>query len=254
MPHSRPSWAALQRIGRTADEFRVTVRVTRGRGKVYFGIVRVYLIAVAAIWLAPLAAGQAGASSSTTYTYDLNGNLVVDSRSQSGRSDGTSYHEQTLETINGRSRPTEEVVERVVQSGPGVRVIERTIRRYDQNGNPGAPEKQAIEERHAPDGTVTTSTTVYRGDLNGNMVLAERSTSEERKSGSQISCSDHRGAAHPQWRPGGGGAQEYDRHRNGQPHAKKTKPPIGPTSAAISFRLPARCPARYRKATTPRKP
>jgi hypothetical protein len=161
--------------------------VTRGNGKDYFEIVRVLQTALIALTVAQLAGAQTGSSRASTYTHDISGNRVEDSRSTATKQGGVVYSSQTVETINGRRRPTEEVTERLVQESGGVRILERLVKRYDQNGTPGSPEKQVIEERRAADGSSTTNTTVYRGDLNGRMALAERSITQERRSGTQIS-------------------------------------------------------------------
>jgi hypothetical protein len=120
-------------------------------------------------------------SSTSSRTYDLNGRPVPGvSASQSGGS-----RSQITRDVNGRSVPVESVDERVVSDSGGLKVIERTIKRYDANGSPGPAERVTIEERKQPDGSVQTSTTVSRGNLNGGFQLAERSTAITRTSGNR---------------------------------------------------------------------
>ena len=73
----------------------------------------------------------------------------------------------------------------MVSDSGGVKVIERTIKRYDANGTPGPAERVTIEERKQPDGSVQTSTAVSRGTINGGFQLAERSTAITRTNGNR---------------------------------------------------------------------
>lgn len=90
---------------------------------------------------------------------------------------------QTVQNVNGREIPVQTVEEKVIAKGPGLEVIERTIRRFDANGRPGPPEKQRIESRTGPSDVTEVTTTVWRGDINSNLQLAERSLAVTRKSG-----------------------------------------------------------------------
>jgi hypothetical protein len=91
-----------------------------------------------------------------------------------------------VRNANGREVPVSRVEDVVVSDSGGVKTIERTVRRFDANGNPGPPEKARIETRKEADGTEHTVTTVRRADINGNLQVAERQTQIERK-GSQES-------------------------------------------------------------------
>jgi hypothetical protein len=88
---------------------------------------------------------------------------------------------QLTRNANGREIPIQSVEERVVSDAGGVRVVERTIRRYDANGMPGPPERERIETAKERDGSVRTTTTLLRGDINGTMQVAERSTALTRE-------------------------------------------------------------------------
>src|SRR3954464_6815004 len=92
----------------------------------------------------------------STRTYDLNGRPV--SGVSSVQSNGS--RSQITRDVNGRTVPVETAEERVVSDSGSSRIIERTIKRYDANGNPGPPERVRIEETKEPDGTVRTSTAV----------------------------------------------------------------------------------------------
>jgi len=116
---------------------------------------------------------------SSTVTYDINGHRVDWSQSRSG--DGRSA--ATIQNMNGRRVPLEQVEEKVISNEGGTRVVERIIRRNDATGTPLPPEKSVIETTTRPDGSALEKTTTYRGDLNGNLVPAERVTSQTRKSG-----------------------------------------------------------------------
>ena len=76
------------------------------------------------------------------------------------------------------------IEERVVRDDASGKITERTIRRYDAQGNPTTPMKQTIEEQKRPDGSSTTLTTTYSGDINGGMQLREKSVTETRKDSS----------------------------------------------------------------------
>ncbi|MEO8027768.1 MAG: hypothetical protein ABI823_14895 [Bryobacteraceae bacterium] len=139
---------------------------------------RKYLLVLASTALAIAQTGTS-ASSTTTYTSDLNGNRIP---SITLSTNGNSQTER-VQTINGRSVPLEQVVDKVVREDSSGKVIERTIRRFDQNGQPGPVEKVTIAETKRPDGSLLTETTVRRGDISGNMMVAERSRVETRIAG-----------------------------------------------------------------------
>ncbi|MBI3282084.1 MAG: hypothetical protein HYZ57_19870 [Acidobacteria bacterium] len=117
----------------------------------------------------------------STYTFDVNGRRVPGAADMEARAAGAAARLQTTTSVNGRNVPIQSVEERVVADGPGLKVVERTIRRFDANGNPGPPEKVRVEERRNPDGSARIVTTVERGDINGHLRLAERSVSDIRK-------------------------------------------------------------------------
>ncbi len=111
-------------------------------------------------------------SSVSTQTYDINGRPVS---GVSSIQSGNSRSEVTRDS-NGRTVPIETAEERVISDSGGVRIVERTVKRYDPNGNPGPPERIRIEEYKESAGTVRTITTVSRGDINGALQVAERAT------------------------------------------------------------------------------
>jgi hypothetical protein len=115
------------------------------------------------------------ACAQTSYSYDMNGRRV-----ESGRLDGRTYTLETVPSLNGRRVPLERVEERVVEQDSSRSVVERTVRRFDQNGNPAQTEKVRIEERKNADGTASTETLTWRADINGRLELAERARAEAR--------------------------------------------------------------------------
>lgn len=116
----------------------------------------------------------------STCTYDVNGRCIE--APQTSSANGS--QRQTVQTVNGRPVPIESVEERVVSDDGRTKIVERVVRRFTPNGQPGPPERVRIEERKQPDGSKSTATTVWRGDLNGNMQLAERTLADTKKSGS----------------------------------------------------------------------
>ncbi len=140
------------------------------------------------IAIALLAAGILPAqeqSQSSTYTYDVNGHPVKGISTSATRAAGRKTMTQRMQSINGRSVPLESVEEKVISQGPNGRVIERIIRRYDQNGNPTPPEKIRIEES-ASGGKKVVKKTVYRADINGRFAVAEKSTTVATQQGNVI--------------------------------------------------------------------
>ena len=125
-------------------------------------------------------------NTTTVYTYDLNGQLVPSGQEVAAKSDGTTTQTERTRSINGRIVPLERVEEKVLSSAPEHKVIERIVRKYDANGEPGPPEKVLIDEETKPGGTTTTKTAVYRGDINGELHLAQRTTTESHKQGDTV--------------------------------------------------------------------
>ncbi len=123
-------------------------------------------------------------SVSASSSVDINGRRVFDGaetiQSKSGSQTVTT---QTLSSINGRQVPVERVEERVIRDDASGRVVERTIQKYDPQGNPTPPVKETIQVEKRPDGSSTTQTSTYRRDINGHLQLAEKSVTEVRKNG-----------------------------------------------------------------------
>jgi hypothetical protein len=90
---------------------------------------------------------------------------------------------ELLQSINGRLIPLEQVQEKVISEGPGGRVVERIVKKYDQTGRLGSTEKVRIEEHPLSNGGQSVRETTWRSDINGNFVEAERRTAETRVSG-----------------------------------------------------------------------
>jgi hypothetical protein len=118
----------------------------------------------------------------TRSTRDLNGNRLEGPAVVQVTSPTLSERTERLQSINGRLAPRERIEERVLRDDASGRVVERVVRRFDPNGNPGPPEKTLLEEQKRAGGS-TVRTTTYRGDISGNMQLSERSVTEIQKQG-----------------------------------------------------------------------
>jgi hypothetical protein len=130
------------------------------------------------------ALGQQSTQQTTTFIIDPNGRRV-EAASYAERSSPTgSQKVETTRSINGRRVPLESAEDKVLSDdGRGNRTVERVVRRFDANGNPGPAERVRIEQRVNPDGSKTVLNSVYREDLNGRPQLQERSVTEIREQG-----------------------------------------------------------------------
>ena len=140
---------------------------------------RPYAVGMRAFCLMMICCALVAAQSS--YTYDAGGRRV-----ESGKLNGGTYTVETAPSLNGRTAPLERVEERVVREDATTRVVERQVRRYDPNGNPGQMEKVRIEERKNPDGTTATETVTWRADVNGRLEIAERTRAQVRPAGDVV--------------------------------------------------------------------
>lgn len=109
-----------------------------------------------------------------TFVYDPQGRPQLWSAESSGDRRSTS----TGRDMNGRETRVEEVDENVVRDSGGVKIVERTIRRFDPNGRPLPPEREIVESTQLPGGAVSTSTTLYQAGLNGRLQPARRTTEQ----------------------------------------------------------------------------
>ncbi len=120
-----------------------------------------------------------GQAERRTYVFDSEGRRVPWLSSKT--SNGTSS--ESVENMNGRTAPLEQVEERLLGESGGVKTVEKTIRRFDSDGTPLPPERVITETADLGGGRQTTTTTVYRGDLNGRMALAERTVAQTNPQG-----------------------------------------------------------------------
>ena len=123
----------------------------------------------------------AAQQSSVTVTRDVNGRPVSGPRIEIGGGQRT----ELLQSINGRLVPVERVEEKVLRDDAGGRVVERVVRKFDANGNPGLAEKTLIEETKSASGSTVRATT-FRSDINGRFEPAERSLTQSAKSGVSV--------------------------------------------------------------------
>jgi hypothetical protein len=120
-----------------------------------------------------------GQSERRTHVFDWEGRRVP--WTSSSASNGSSS--ESVENMNGRTAPLEQVEERILNESGGVKTVEKTIKRFDSNGSPLPPERVVTETTDLGGGRQTTTTTVYRGDLNGRLTLAERTVARTNPTG-----------------------------------------------------------------------
>ncbi len=118
-------------------------------------------------------------STATTYVTDVNGNRVPAGSVISNDGD----HTQLSQNLNGRVVPLEQTDEKVLSKDANGSVIERTVRKYDRNGQVTSTERTVIEEHKQPGGFTRQSTT-YASDVNGEMRQTEHQTVESSTQGS----------------------------------------------------------------------
>jgi hypothetical protein len=140
-------------------------------------------ILISGLALAAALPAQQSTQQSSVWTNNLSGNRTEGSRYTSVESPSGSQRVETAQSINGRIVPIQSSEDRVLSQDSQSKVVERVIRKYDANGNPGLPVKVRIEEKKNPDGSTTIQSTAYESDVNGNLQLFERSTSQIRKNG-----------------------------------------------------------------------
>jgi hypothetical protein len=125
-------------------------------------------------------------STTSSTQVDVNGNRIPNGPQVTTTKNGNDTQTTvTMQSINGRTVPLERVEEKVLRDDASGRVVERTIRRFDPQGNPTPPEREMIEEQKRPDGGSTTVATTYRGNINGQMQVAQKAITELSKSGSE---------------------------------------------------------------------
>ena len=117
---------------------------------------------------------QQAKQNDTYYTFDANGRPVGGRSVSTVVGKGAKARTEHVMSVNGRQVPVDSVVEKVIESGPRRKIVERTIQHYDQNGNPTQSEKVRVEERIDAGGRRTTTTTVSAVDLNGRYQVRER--------------------------------------------------------------------------------
>jgi len=139
--------------------------------------VKYHLFACSAVF--SIASAQSVVSSSTT---DINGNRIAGSTFISSDHQTT----ETTQSVNGRKIPLEQSSSKILGEDSNGKVVETTIRKFDQNGQITSTEKIVTEERKQGSGTSIHATT-YRSDINGNMAPAERKTVESSAQGAGTS-------------------------------------------------------------------
>ena len=121
-------------------------------------------------------------SSSVSSTVDVNGRAIEGPEITATTTKTGSVRMERVQSINGRKVPLEQVTERVIRDG-AVRIVERTLQRFDQEGRPAAAQITVIEQESGPGGHLTVRSTTSQRDINGNLQILERSFSETQKTG-----------------------------------------------------------------------
>jgi hypothetical protein len=142
--------------------------------------VPILIAAATAVW-----AQEPKEASRTVSTYDPGGRRTAAYDRTSSSGPGGSSESQTVTGSDGRRVQLESSEETVISEGPGSRVVERLVKKFDSQGRLTGQEKVRIEETKAPDGSpVTVRATVYDRDLNGRFEMRERTTTNYAKDAS----------------------------------------------------------------------
>src|SRR6476646_6357347 len=89
---------------------------------------------------------QQSTQQSSTWTIDANGHRVEGPLYNVAESAAGGQRAETARSINGRMVPIQSAEDRVLSQDPQNKVVERLVRKYDANGNPGLAMKTRIEE------------------------------------------------------------------------------------------------------------
>ena len=145
---------------------------------------RLWSMKCCVLFLLPFVVMAQSQSSSGSYTFDVNGNRVSAGEShQSVSKNGDTTSTQMGVTMNGNSAPREKVEEKLISKTETSKVVERVVTPYDDNGNPGQPQRMVTSERKNSDGSTSTDRAVYYSDINGNFTLGEKETKVSRPAG-----------------------------------------------------------------------
>lgn len=122
------------------------------------------------------------------YSYDVNGQPtagpVIEQRRREIGTRTEVDRTATQPSINGGAVPAVTSEQRTISQGPGNETSERVIQRYDPQGRPTTKQVVKIEKRTLPDGTVTSTESVYEQDVNHNLQFVEKRTATEKKTAS----------------------------------------------------------------------
>lgn len=128
-------------------------------------------------------AAQETSGTSSAWTKDVNGNRVYGPSLSYTETPKSSQRIETVRSVNGQTVPLQSTEDKVLREDSQGKVVERVIRKYDGNGNPGSAIIVHIEEKKNPDGSSTVQSNSYETDINGNKQLFERATTQVHKSG-----------------------------------------------------------------------
>ena len=118
--------------------------------------------------------GPSSSARSVT-VFNASGRKIRQPGSQSFRqTESGSENQITLRTISNREVPYLSERETVLRETETEKSVEKTVQRYDPNGNPTHREMVREETRKLPDGTVVTTATTYIENINGRMEIVDR--------------------------------------------------------------------------------
>src|SRR3981081_4231238 len=92
---------------------------------------------IAGIAVASAIPAQQSIQQSSVWTVDASGHRVEGPRYTSVESPSGSQRAETAQSINGRMVPIQSTDDKVLRDDSQGKVVERLIRKYDANGNPG---------------------------------------------------------------------------------------------------------------------
>lgn len=119
-------------------------------------------------------------SATTNYRSDnVNGGKVAVGKRENGAGDTT----ERRKSVNGRLVPNEQTTEKVIRDDANGKVIERTIKHFDEGGRLVQTERVVSEQGPVRGGAQTIRESVSVSDVSGRFVETERRTTESKTAG-----------------------------------------------------------------------
>lgn len=131
-----------------------------------------------------LAAVSMRSQNVVTYDFDVKdvyGNPMRAPAIETERSGNGERSYVSTGNLNGSRVKLESVTEKVHKVNDRTRVIERTVQRYDPNGNPAGLQRERVTEVKNADGAVDMTVEKFASDANGNMSPTEKQDIHQRQ-------------------------------------------------------------------------